>query len=472
MYGSRLKENCGIFGIYGHPKAAEITHLGLYALQHRGQESAGIVASGGKGFRIHRGLGLVADVFTPEVLGRLTGHLALGHVRYSTTGSPSPANMQPFAVNYAGGSVAVAHNGNLVNAATLRRKLEEEGSIFQTSMDSEIVVHLLARAGSGSFEESLRGALGALEGAYSLGLMSERRLVAARDPHGWRPLCIGVLDRAYVVASESCALDLIGAKYLREVKPGEVVFFDQEGIRSLEPSTEPQPAFCIFEYIYFARPDSSIFGHNVYLTRKRLGARLARAHPAEAELVIPVPDSGTFAALGFAEEAGLPFEMGFIRNHYVGRTFIQPSQLVRDFSVKVKLNPVAGLLEGKRVVVVEDSIVRGTTSRARMRSLRDVGAREVHMRVSCPPLRYPCFFGIDFPTPDELIANRKSVAEIREFLGLDSLAYLSLEDMLAAMPLPGDCFCTACFTGKYPVPVREKMDKLRLERTVSGCSTC
>jgi len=414
----------------------------------------------------------VADVFTPEALGRLRGHLALGHVRYSTTGSPSATNVQPFAVNYARGPLAVAHNGNLVNASTLRRKLEEEGSIFQSTMDSEIVVHLLARQGTGSFEEGLRRALTALEGAYCLGLMDERRLIAARDPHGWRPLCTGVLDGAYVVASESCALDLIGAEYLREVEPGEVVFFDEEGMRSLEASTVPRAAFCIFEYIYFARPDSSIFGHNVYLTRKRLGARLARAHPVDAELVIPVPDSGTFAALGFAEEAGLPFEMGFIRNHYVGRTFIQPSQLVRDFSVKVKLNPVADVLQGKRVVVVEDSIVRGTTSRMRMRTLRDAGAREVHMRVSCPPLRYPCFFGIDFPTPEELIANRKSVPEIQEFLGLDSLAYLSLEDMLQAMPLPGDRFCTACFTGDYPIPVREPMDKLRLERPVSGRPTC
>ncbi len=468
MLSRKLKENCGIFGVFGHPQAVDLTYLGLYALQHRGQESAGMVASDGKHTCIQRGMGLVADVFTPQRLRELKGHLALGHVRYSTTGFSDVANAQPFAVNYARGFIAIAHNGNLVNVTTLKRKLEEEGAIFQTSMDTELIIHLLARSRRESLEESLVETLSSLQGAYSLGIVNEKQLIAARDPQGWRPLCIGTFEGAYVIASESCALDLIEAEHLREVEPGEVVFFDEGGMHSLRLEPRPKPAMCVFEFIYFARPDSNIFGHSVYLARKRLGENLARTHPVEADFVTPIPDSGVVAALGFAQEAGIPCEMGLIRNHYIGRTFIQPSQLIRDFSVKIKLNPVAEILKGKRVVVVEDSIVRGTTSRVRMRRLREAGAREVHMRVSCPPLRHPCYFGIDFPTPEELIASQKSVPEIREFLGLDSLGYQSVADMLAAMPLPGGEFCTACFTGKYPIEVRENMDKLRFARAGAG----
>ncbi len=464
MFLDRPREECGIFGIFGHPEASYLTFLGLYSLQHRGQESAGIVCAEGGEPKSHKGMGLVADVFKEEILRALSGTAAIGHVRYSTTGSSLLKNAQPFLAQHSGGFLAVAHNGNLINARELKIKLEARGSIFQSTMDSEIFVHLMARSKKTNYMEKTKQALTQVKGAYSLVLLTENSLIAARDPHGFRPLCLGEINGSFVVASETCALDLVQAHYLRDVQPGEIILIDKDGLHSLQPFPKAKPAFCIFEYIYFARPDSNIFGENVYLIRKKLGARLAEESPAEADLVMPIPDSGNYAALGFAERMGIPFEMGMIRNHYVGRTFIQPSPTIRDFGVKVKLNPVKDLLKGKKVVVIEDSIVRGTTSRTRIRNLREAGAKEVHMRVSCPPHRFPCHYGIDFPTPEELIASRHSIEEIRKFIGLDSLAYLSLEGMVGAMPQAKDHFCLACFNGDYPVPIPPRTDKFALER--------
>ncbi|MCK4326328.1 amidophosphoribosyltransferase [bacterium] len=454
---------CGIFGIYGHKDSAHLTYLGLYALQHRGQESAGIVVSDGKAVRSQKGMGLVTDVFSQEAFEKLPGHVSVGHVRYSTTGSSLSKNAQPFLVEYSHGSLAIAHNGNLVNARQLRDKLESSGSIFQSTMDSEIIAHLLARSKKKSLEERIIDSLSQIRGAYSLILLTENELIGVRDPYGFRPLCLGEVDGAYTIASESCALDLIQAKYLREIEPGEIVIINENGLHSIKPFPENRHSLCIFELIYFARPDSNIFGGNVHLTRRAQGRQLAKEHPAEAEAVMPIPDSGNSAALGFAEESGIPFEMGIIRNHYVGRTFIQPSPYIRDLGVKVKLNPVREVLRGKRIVVVEDSIVRGTTSRTRMKTLREAGAKEVHMRVSCPPLKYPCFYGIDFPTKEELIASSRTVDEIAKFLSLDSLGYLSLEGLFKAMPLPKRKFCAACFNGNYPIPPPKGIGKHTLE---------
>ncbi len=458
-----MKEKCGVFGVYGHKDAARLTYLGLYALQHRGQESAGIAVSNRRSINCSRGMGLVSDVFNERNLKSLKGDIAIGHVRYSTTGSSIIENAQPFFIKYANGSVAVAHNGNLVNSCRLKNRLEEQGSIFQSSMDSEIIVHLLAK-GKGAFRNRLINALKRIHGAYSLAILTENQLVAVRDPNGFRPLCIGRLDGGYVVASETCALDLIQAKYLREVEPGEVLFINNKGLKSTKPFSKVKSSQCIFEFIYFARPDSSIYGESVYEARKELGRQLAREHPVDADLVLPIPDSGNCAALGFAEESGIPFEMGIIRNHYIGRTFIQPSQKIRNLGVKIKLNPIRGLINDKRIVIVEDSIVRGTTSRIRIRTLREAGAKEVHMRVSCPPLISPCFFGIDFPTKKELIASSRSVERIRRFIGLDSLGYLSLDGMLEAMPMDRRLFCTACFTKRYPISIEDKQDKFVLEK--------
>ena len=460
----RPREECGVFGIYGHPEASTLTYLGLYALQHRGQESAGIVTSGCGEPKSHRGMGLVADTFDRSNLQALSGDVAVGHVRYSTTGSSLLKNAQPFLVQHSRGFLAIAHNGNLVNAGELKDQLEDQGSIFQSTMDSEVIVHLIARSKKPDYLEKTIEALAQVRGAYSIVLLTENALIGARDPHGFRPLCLGEINGSFVLASETCALDLVQAKYLRDVNPGEVVLIDKNGLLSEHPFPKVKPAFCIFEYIYFARPDSNIFGGNVYLVRKKLGARLAEESPAEGDFVMPIPDSGNYAALGFAERMGIPFEMGMIRNHYVGRTFIQPSQSVRDFEVKVKLNPVRDLLKGKRLIVVEDSIVRGTTSRTRIKALREAGAREVHMRISCPPHRFPCHYGIDFPTPEELIASSRSVEEIRKFIGLDSLAYLSLEGMVEAMPQPSDSFCLACYSGHYPVTISPGVSKFSLER--------
>jgi amidophosphoribosyltransferase len=460
----RPKDECGIFAIYGHEDTARLTYFGLYALQHRGQESAGISVADGRFMKHHKGMGLVSEIFNEDILASLKGHLGIGHVRYSTTGSSILVNAQPFCITHSGCSLAIAHNGNLVNAHDLRCELEQRGSIFQTTMDSEVIVHLIARKLGQGLEEALIDALSEIKGAFSLVLGTENQIIGARDPYGFRPMCLGILDdNAYVIASETCALDLIGARYLRDVEPGEVVFIDENGLRSQHLAAPDRTAFCIFEFIYFARPDSNIFGHNVYMARKRQGYEMAREYKVGADIVMPFPDSGNYAALGFAEASGIPLEMGVIRNHYVGRTFIEPTQAMRDFHVKVKLNPVRPLLKDRRLVIVEDSIVRGTTTRNRVKTLREAGAEEVHMAVSCPPHRYPCFYGIDFPTRKELIAATHSVEEVKKFLGLDSLHYLSLEGLLRAINMDSAGFCLACFTGEYPVSFTEDLHKHCLE---------
>ena len=449
--GRALREECGVFGIFNHEEAARITYLGLYALQHRGQESAGIVVSDGKHLTGHRGMGLVPDVFQGKQLEELDGTIGIGHVRYSTTGSSEIKNAQPFQVDYSRGSLAIAHNGNLVNTRELRDRLEQAGSIFQSTMDSEIIVHLIAKSKGATFEDALVDSVLKLKGAYSLVLLTQTQMIGIRDPSGFRPLCLGKLNGSYVLASETCALDLIQAEYIREVDAGEIIIIDEQGVRSIKPFPPTNPSLCIFEFIYFARPDSFVFGESVYQTRKRLGIELALESPVDCDLVIPMPDSGNCAGLGFAEASGIPFEMGITRNHYVGRTFIQPSQISRDLGVKVKLNPVKAVINNKRIVVIEDSIVRGTTSKIRMNNLREAGAKEVHMRVSCPPHRHPCYYGIDFPTREELIASSHSIEEIGEYIGVDSLGYLSLDGMIKAMPFPKEMFCLSCFDGQYPV---------------------
>ncbi len=449
--GRALREECGVFGIFNHQEAARITYLGLYALQHRGQESAGIVVSDGKHLTGHRGMGLVPDVFQGKQLEELDGTIGIGHVRYSTTGGSEIKNAQPFQVDYFRGSLAIAHNGNLVNTRELRDRLEQAGSIFQSTMDSEIIVHLIAKSKGATFEDALVDSVLKLKGAYSLVLLTQTQMIGIRDPSGFRPLCLGKLNGSYVLASETCALDLIQAEYIREVDAGEIIIIDQQGVRSIKPFPPTNPSLCIFEFIYFARPDSFVFGESVYQTRKRLGIELALESPVDCDLVIPMPDSGNCAGLGFAEASGIPFEMGITRNHYVGRTFIQPSQISRDLGVKVKLNPVKAVINNKRIVVIEDSIVRGTTSKIRMNNLREAGAKEVHMRVSCPPHRHPCYYGIDFPTSEELIAFSHSIEEIGEYIGVDSLGYLSLDGMIKAMPFPKEMFCLSCFDGQYPV---------------------
>ena len=455
---------CGIFGVTNHKDAARLTYLGLYALQHRGEESAGIVVYDEKRVKSHQGMGLVGDVFNEDIIESLGSGVGIGHVRYSTTGSSHEKNIQPFLVCHKKANLAIAHNGNLTNAKTLRDGLEKNGAIFQSSMDSEIVTHLIVQNGNNNLKGCVVEALKKLEGAYSIILMIDDLLIGARDPFGFRPLCLGKLDGSYVMASETCALDLIRAEYIRDIEPGEVVFIKKDRIESVKPFSEKRHALCIFEYIYFARPDSNIFGRNVYITRKRLGKQLAFELPIDCDMVMPIPDSGNYAALGFAEESKIPFDIGMIRNHYIGRTFIQPAQFIRDFRVKVKLNPIRATLKNKRIVVIEDSIVRGTTSKIRVKTLREAGAREVHMRVSCPPLRFPCFYGIDFPTKKELIADKHSVNWIRDFINLDSLGYLSLEGMLKSMLLPKGEFCTACFSGEYPIKQGGRMSKRIFEK--------
>jgi amidophosphoribosyltransferase len=455
-------EECGVVGVYGHPEAANIAYLALYALQHRGQESAGIVSTDGSVLLSHRGMGLVADIFKEDVIRRLEGSAAIGHNRYSTTGSSLLKNAQPFSVDYAGGAVALAHNGNLVNYAELRDRLESDGRIFQSSSDTEVILHLIAMSKAERLVDRVVEALREVKGAYSLVFLSEHELIAARDPRGFRPLVLGrIPDReggpgTWVVTSETCALDLIDAEYVREVAPGEVLAFGADGMRSFHPFPQTPAARCVFEYVYFARPDSRVFGRNVYQVRKDLGRRLAREHPVAADIVVPVPDSGVPAAVGYSEESGIPFEMGLIRNHYVGRTFIEPQDSIRHFGVRVKLNAQREVLEGRRVVVVDDSIVRGTTSRKIVTMLRGAGAREVHMRISSPPTTGPCFYGVDTPTHKELIASSHSSEEIRDFIGADSLGYLSESGLYTFLKdPPGEGFCDACFTGRYPVPVRE-----------------
>ncbi len=453
--------------MFGHPNAAELTYYGLYALQHRGQESAGIVSAKqeGSSFQIRRGMGLVGQVFGEQDLKDLTGTRAIGHVRYSTTGSSTIKNAQPITVESSRGQIAIAHNGNLVNAGRLRAELEAQGSIFQTTTDSEVILHLISRPNPAIGGGALAQALSRVHGAYSLVLMGEKELIGARDPFGFRPLVIGKLDDGIIFSSETCALDLIGAEFVREVEPGEVVVADENGLRSFKPHNEPsREALCIFEFVYFARPDSQLGGRNVSHARIRMGRELARMHPVEADMVVPVPDSGTYAALGYSEQSGIPLDQAFVRNHYIGRTFIQPSQLIRDFNVRVKLNLIRSAVQGKRVVVVDDSIVRGTTARARVTNLREAGAREVHIRVSCPPHRFSCHYGIDFPDPKDLLANRMTPQEITKYLGADSLGYLDVDGMVRACKLPASKFCLACFNGDYPVPFAPEDDKGVLER--------
>ena len=447
----KLHEECGVFGIYGHEEAANMAYLGLYALQHRGQESAGIASSNGQRVIASRGMGYVADVFTEPELARLKGRLAVGHVRYSTAGESKLVNAQPILIDCVHGQIALCHNGNLVNAEELREELEHDGAIFQTSSDSEVVLHLYARSKAATAEDALIESLARVKGAYSLVLATADKLLAVRDPHGFRPLALGKLGDAWVVASETCAMDLIGATYERDLEPGELIVVDATGFRSLKPFPPAPLAQCIFEHVYFARPDSYVFGDSVNQVRTSLGRFLAREAPVEADCVVPVPDSGVCAATGYAEEAGIPLRMGLIRNHYVGRTFIEPQQSIRHFGVKVKLNPVRDILDGRRVVLVDDSLVRGTTSRKIVRMVKAAGAREVHLRISCPPTISPCFYGVDTPRKSELIAANKTLDEIRRFVEADSLQYLSLDGLLKAVNGHRSHYCSACYTGVYPV---------------------
>ncbi len=451
------KEECGVFGVFGCKDAAKLCYLGLYALQHRGQESAGIVSYDSKHFYVVKEEGLVSDAFNSENLAYLKGKDAIGHVRYSTTGGNNINNIQPLYSKTVQGKIAIAHNGNLTNAYTLYKKLESEGALFQTTVDSEIILHLISRAGCNTIVESFQKTLAQVEGAYSLVSLGEDFLIAARDPSGFRPLVLGELEEGYIVASETCALDLIDATYIREIEPGEILYITKSGIESFKIPKKVKPALCIFEHVYFSRPDSIVFGENVHAARKAFGAQLAKEYPVDADIVISIPDSGNSAALGYAEESGIPYEIGMTRNHYVGRTFIQPEQKIRDFYVKVKLNPIQEVLKGKRVIVVDDSLIRGTTSRRRVSALRDAGAVEVHLRISSPPIRFPCHFGIDTPKRSKLIAAQKEVKEIMDYVGADSLGYLTQKGMLDVMKAnrPAD-FCTACFDGKYPVKVRNK----------------
>jgi len=459
------KHYCGVFGIYGHPNAAELTYYGLYALQHRGQESAGIVTSDGKQFRTHKGMGLVSQIFGGNILHNLVGPLAIGHTRYSTTGSSHLRNAQPLTVDCAKGQIAIAHNGNLTNASQLREELEARGSIFQTTVDSEIILHLMAQPTLDGHENNLVQTVHRIEGAYSLVIMTEQELIGIRDPHGFRPLCIGRVGEAWVLASETCALDLIHAKFVRDVEPGEIVIINKHGLRSIQAfPMQERRAFCVFEYVYFARPDSTIANRNVYKVRTDMGRQLARENPVQADIVVPVPDSGNCAALGYSLESGIPYEMAFIRNHYVGRSFLQPSQLIRDFNVRVKLNLIPDLVKGKRVIIVDDSIVRGTTCKARVNNLKEAGAAEVHVMVSCPPHMHPCVYGIDFPDRNKLMAANHSLDEIRAYLNADSLHYLSLDGLVKATGLPKDSFCLACYNGEYPVDFDPLVDKHIMER--------
>jgi amidophosphoribosyltransferase len=449
-------DECGVFGVFGHPEAANLTYLGLYALQHRGQESAGIVSSDGHELHLHRAMGEVEEIFQPAVLAKLPGNAAIGHTRYSTAGDKALLNAQPIMIDCNKGKVALGHNGNLTNAAEWRRKLEHRGSIFQTNSDTEVIVHMIARSQARNLSGAIGDALNQVEGAYSLLLLTPDELYAVRDPRGFRPLVLGrlpatdVAPEAWMVASETCAFDLLNAQYIREVEPGEMVRISRSGIESIRFAPVKPQQHCVFEHVYFSRPDSIIFGRSVNESREALGRLLAQEHPADADIVVPVPDSGVPAAVGYALESKIAFRMGLIRNHYIGRTFIEPSQAIRNFGVKLKLNPVRGLIEGKRVVLVDDSIVRGTTSRKIVRMVREAGAKEVHVRISCPPTISPCYYGVDTPTREELIASSNSPEEIRKFLGADSLGYISMAGLRQAVDDREGKFCTSCYTGVYP----------------------
>lgn len=465
-----LKDECGVFGIYGHADAANLTYLGLYSLQHRGQESAGIATTDGRRVTLRRAMGHVHDAFDQETLAELTGHAAIGHVRYSTAGESGLLNAQPILIDCAHGQIALCHNGNLVNAGELRQQLVQDGSIFQTSSDTEVILHLYARSKAPTPVDAIVESVRQVTGAYSLLLVTKDCLVAARDPHGFRPLALGRLGDAVIACSETCALDLIGATYVRDVEPGEVVVISDKGVTSYRPFPPSHVSHCIFEHVYFARPDSYVFGRSVNEARTQFGRILAQESPANADVVVPIPDSGVCAAIGYAEEANLPMRMGLIRNHYVGRTFIEPRQSIRHFGVKVKLNPVRSILEGKRVVLIDDSIVRGTTSRKIVKMIKAAGAKEVHMRISCPPTISPCYYGVDTPRRSELIAATHTLEEIRKYLDAESLAYLSLEGMLAGVGEGRASYCTSCYTGQYPVPFPRDSDAylqlaLKLDKT-------
>jgi amidophosphoribosyltransferase len=463
------KENCGLFGIFGDPDAAEKTFYALHSLQHRGQESAGIASSNGEAIKLHVGMGHTTRVFRSgkDVLAMLKNPIAIGHVRYSTSGSRNVSNAQPLLSEYSRGQVAVAHNGNLINAALLRDEYEAYGNIFKSTNDTEIIIHLLAKPSHVAKPDPLGHVLNHLQGSFSLLFLFPNRIEAARDSYGIRPLCIGkTKNGAYCFASETCAFDTIDAEYIREVEPGEIVTVDKDGLHSrffVKPGSI-KPAHCIFEHIYFAKQSSYIFGENVHEVRRKCGEQIAREHPVDADVVIPVPDSGTSAAIGYSDESKIRFDMGFVRSHYVGRTFIAPGQEMRDLAVKLKLSVVKPIVQGKRVVVVDDSIVRGTTTKGKITALRNAGAKEIHMRVSCPPVLFPCFYGVDFPTKEELVAHGRSMDEIKEFLEVDSLGYISLEGMLACTSLPKTHYCTACWNGKYPVPVTSVVGKFMMER--------
>ena len=459
--------HCGLFGVFGHEDAAALTRLGLHSLQHRGQESAGICTSDGEGIVRAAGLGLVSEVFDQARVDALRNPNAVGHVRYSTTGSSSEANTQPLLFEFAGGQVAIAHNGNLINAALLRRSYEDHGHIFQSTSDTEVIIHLLAKPSHQQKPDPLVHVLNHLQGAYSLLLLHPDRLVAVRDPLGFRPLCIGRMSTgAVVVASETCALDIVDATYERDIEPGEVVTVTADGVssRRFGGEADGRQAACIFEQIYFADPSSSIFGENVHLVRERMGRRLARECPVDADLVVPVPNCARCAGIGYAQESGLPLGRGFTTSHYAGRSFIMPEQTLRDLVVRMKLNVIKEAVQGKRVIVVEDSVVRGTTTRGKMGALRRAGVKEIHLRVASPPIRHACYFGIDFPDPSKLVATRRSVEEIRDYLGVDSLYYLSIEGMLSCVKMPNNKYCTACFSGDYPVDVEQPVDKYAMER--------
>lgn len=463
------EESCGLFGIFGDSEAVRKTYFGLHSLQHRGQESAGIASSDGEYVKCYTGMGTVNRVFRSGsgVLEKLSNPAAIGHVRYSTTGATKAVNSQPFLSEYSRGQVAVAHNGNLINAPLLRDEYEAYGHIFKSTSDTEIIIHLLAKPSHINKRDPLAHVLNHLQGSYSLLFLFSDHIEAARDPYGVRPLSIGRTESgAYVIASETCAFDTVGAEYVRDIEPGEIVRLDKDGLHSrffVTPGSVT-PGHCIFEHVYFAKQSSMVFGDNVHQVRKSLGKELAAEHPVKADVVIPIPDSGTSAAIGYGEQSGIPFEMGFVRSHYVGRTFIEPTQQQRDLEVKLKLAVVKEVVAGKRVVVVDDSIVRGTTTRGKILSLRQAGAKEVHMRVSCPPIRFPCFYGVDFPTREELLANNRDMEQIRQFLEVDSVGYLSLEKMLGCASLPADHFCTACWTGKYKIPVDTLVGKFAMER--------
>jgi len=454
----KLHEECGVFAVFGHPEASNLSYLGLYALQHRGQESAGIASSDGREIYCYKNMGHVADIFTPHAVASLPGEMAIGHTRYSTTGDTALRNAQPFSVDCNKGKIAVAHNGNITNAAELRRELESDGSIFQASSDTEVILHLVARSRERTLAAALREALLQLEGAFSLVFLAQDQVIVARDPHGFRPLAMGQLElsegrHAYAFASETCAFDLIDAVYMNDVEPGEMVIVGPKGVVRERYAPRKRACQCVFEHVYFSRPDSTVFGRSVQESRELMGRLLAREYPVDADIVVPVPDSGVAAALGYSAESGIPFRHGLIRNHYVGRTFIEPSQAIRDFGVKLKLNPIKQLLRDKRVILVDDSLVRGTTSRKLVRMVRNAGAREVHMRISCPPTISPCYYGVDTPSKQELIAANHSIEEIRRFVEADSLGYLSLESLSHAVKDEKNRYCYSCYTGEYPTPI-------------------